>query len=466
MRNTILISCFFLALSACDSSITESSNQLENLDLSNTNPKHRAEISQNPDYAQALAGLKNQLDATSIISPIHDLASLDDKYPGIAGFYYNAPGGNYKGDFDTVEEALVYAQSLIPIVVFKGITALDESISSRIREDIGKIYNLINDMPIEVRSAKYSALELQEWFQRIAPNSAIQSIGIDHELNKIRVGLGLLSGREQVEQQMENAGVPKDAFLISEIETSIPLRSISYPGSCVGGNNLKNECRPLVGGLRVQAGGQCSLGFIAYNNTPPWHPGPYGVTNTHCSHVIASLDFGYLYQKSITPIGIEAFDPSFFTFFGDDARFSDASIYKLSNDIINNNDFLNDVAIPPGIGQITFNDVLNVIGEGNPAQYSPIMMVGQTSGLRIGWVTDSCEYVYSSIDNFWRICSIESSYMAASGDSGSPVFWPNGSNSDDIIMYGIIWGGNSSNTQSSKLSYIQAETGLDLDLVF
>lgn len=124
--------------------------------------------------------------------------------------------------------------------------------------------------------------------------------------NRLLIGLEREEVREQIEDKLEQMGVPRDAVII---EVTGPTELLN--------DTLTSEppVRPTVGGLQINDGidAVCSLGFNVIREAT----GVAGfITNSHCTVEEAGGGDGRpIYQLDTPPenrLGIETIDPSYF----------------------------------------------------------------------------------------------------------------------------------------------------------
>lgn len=140
--------------------------------------------------------------------------------------------------------------------------------------------------------------------------------------------------REQIEDKLEQPGVPHDAVII---EVTGPTELL--------GDTLTSEppVRPTVGGLQINDGidSVCSLGFNVIREA---NGVARFITNSHCTATNAGEGDGRpIHQRDTPPenrLGIETIDPSHFDKMDDPrcpasrlCRWSDAAFVRYDDDV-------------------------------------------------------------------------------------------------------------------------------------
>jgi len=237
---------------------------------------------------------------------------------------------------------------------------------------------------------------------------------------------------------------------------------------------LRDEVRPLVGGLQVRFDGfLCTYGFNA-NLIDGTIDGKRGfVVNSHCTTKESTVN-GTLYYQPLnqTPgefIGTEILDPPFFQRTngcpnGKLCRYSDAAYVELAADTQATLGALARTT-GPNNGALEIAGSFTIVSEatGNATVGEMLNKVGRTTGWTQGDVTNSCVNTGVSGTRIVRLCQDFVSAGVGGGDSSSPVFKIL-SGGDDVQLNGILWGGNQSGTLFvySPLSNVKTELGLQL----
>ena len=71
--------------------------------------------------------------------------------------------------------------------------------------------------------------------------------------------------------------------------------------------------------------------------------------------------------------------------------------------------------------------------------------VGRTTGWTVGTVVATCVDVAVADTDIVQLCQDEVLSGNAGGDSGSPIFESQAPFTNDVTLYGIMWGGGSTN---------------------
>ena len=162
------------------------------------------------------------------------------------------------------------------------------------------------------RIVEYSFLELARHRARIRSHvfgtPGVQSLSVDEEHNRIKVGLSSPSARGRVKQIATDLAIPIQMLSFAHASPvqqlygtsrSVPSRPRMSSGPTLQDVISEPDDR-LRGGYRIQAEGAadvCTLGFTAAvdRHTPGGYPS-YFVTASHCSLWKFQLDHGYWNQ--------------------------------------------------------------------------------------------------------------------------------------------------------------------------
>ena len=231
--------------------------------------------------------------------------------------------------------------------------------------------------------------------------------------------------------------------------------------------SLRDQVRPLVGGLQVRFDGfLCTYGFNAnlVDGTRGF------VVNSHCTTKESTVN-GTLYYQPLnqTPgefIGTEILDPPFFQRTngcpkGKLCRYSDAAYVELAAGAQATLGALARTT-GPNNGSLDIAGSFSVVSEatGNATVGEVLNKVGRTTGWTQGNVTNSCVNTGVSGSRIVRLCQDFVSAGVGGGDSSSPVFKIL-SSGNHVQLNGILWGGNASGTSFvySPLSSVKNELG-------
>jgi hypothetical protein len=219
--------------------------------------------------------------------------------------------------------------------------------------------------------------------------------------------------------------------------------------------------RPAVGGLQINVPGfLCSLGFNAIRNGQRSF-----ITASHCTNRQGGVEATPYYQplQSTAPVKIatEVSDPGYSSNktgcpAGYRCRFSDAARAAYASTTTSS---LGKIAktTGPNNNSITINGSFSITAEGIASVGQTVGKVGRTSGWTTGRVTNRCVNVQLSGTNIVLLCQNIVSARVRSGDSGGPVF----KGSTNVILTGILWGGDDAGTLYvySPMSNIERELG-------
>ncbi len=352
------------------------------------------------------------------------------------------------------------------------------------------------------RTFEYSFLELARHRARIRPQvfgiPGVQSLSVDEQHNRIKIGLLDPSARDRVEQLATNLAIPIQMLSFAHESPAVPLvgtsrSTLSRPAMSSGPTLRGVISAPddrLRGGYMVQAEGTgtCTLGFTAadvYVEGMIVVP-TYFVSASHCSKVRFSLDTGYWHQPDTLPrpvpeppegprgVGQEVRDPEVhFCYIRNEGlrscRHSDATLVST---------YVTDIADPPmprriALGEIgrttersncssseapitidTVNPVISIVGTRSMiVDGEELDKVGQRTGWTYGNVEETCEDKRQT-GGTWILCSGQIRFAVGGGDSGSPVFQYAGSidsTEGTANLVGILWGGEEQPNRTERL---------------
>ena len=316
---------------------------------------------------------------------------------------------------------------------------------------------------VQFRQGQFDFLQLKEWSDRLLSLLSLPGVAstdIDERRNRLRLGVEDASIRPQVEIQLAQLGIPREAIIIEE----------TGPNERV--TTLRDYVRPVRGGLQIFHTTECTLGF----NARPWADTTLRTftTASHCSNVWGSLDGTEWAQPTKIPssnhIGTEYHDPPFFTGgpcpSGRSCRYSDVTLalYAPAADW----DFAY-IARTTFSSQFTPGSI--TIDNANPrfkvtaSRWGPTVVgipwekIGRTTGWTSGYIINSCQNV-NLAPNITMLCSDRVNALADGGDSGSPVFyWFGGTDGTEVTLFGILFAMNTDKTEFifSSMPNIQSE---------
>lgn len=298
---------------------------------------------------------------------------------------------------------------------------------------------------IRVLPARYNFAQLKQWHDRLfAPVFSVPGVvltDVDEASNRVRIGVESLEAAADVEEKLAELGIPRQAVLVEQTE---PIRALA---------TLRDYVRPLQGGLQITFSGfLCTLSFNAIRNGVPGF-----VTCSHCTDRQGGVESTVYYQPSTSTanqIGTETVDPNYFRGGvcprGSRCRYSDSAFASLASGVTST--FA--IEQTTGLGSITIAGSYAITGEvPAPLVGETLNKVGRTTGWSQGNVTATCVNTGVAGSNIVQLCQDFVAATVASGDSGSPVFKITGSSSAQL--YGILWGGSSTQFVFSRMANVE-----------
>jgi hypothetical protein len=302
---------------------------------------------------------------------------------------------------------------------------------------------------IQVRAAKFDYVRLTDWRARLRESLDVKGLvflDIDESNNHLRVGVEKGTPHELVESAIIKLDVPADAFTVEDAE---PIRFLA---------TLRDRIRPTVGGLQIAFNSAdlppgsffvCTLGFNARSAASS---DTYLVTNSHCSGLQGGVQHTEIFQPTPLPenlVAIEHLDPEYFTegcYPHFRCRFSDASLARYFPGVEATVGSIARTALR-GLtaGSLTIDDrqpsftitdrqPFSVMGQ-------TLDKVGRTTGWTVGTVAATCVDVAVADTDIVQLCQDEVFSGNGAGDSGSPIFESQAAFTNDVTLYGILWGG-------------------------
>lgn len=312
------------------------------------------------------------------------------------------------------------------------------------------------EMSVTFLPGRYSFVALRTWERALENHFRTFGVGaaqVDERENRFSIALPSLAAENGLRSELLALGIPSDAVALRITRSEVvPLV------------DLNDKVRPAGGGLRIlalfnyngaQYSARCTYGFnvqIADGST-----NRYMVTNAHCvqpegtfggltgaqvaqpdSNVTSLL--GYVTVNPPAQAGVSGCAA------GDVCRESDAVLVQA-----------NDFRFPASAwdfggvarttykgtgpsssgsttisGRIAITDASTIFFAGDVLE-----KIGATTGWTAGTVTGTC--VYGAVAGGGRMCNGVVAAGSNLGDSGSPVFWQDGSGRYHLM--GILWGG-------------------------
>ncbi|MDQ3605178.1 MAG: S1 family peptidase, partial [Gemmatimonadota bacterium] len=291
----------------------------------------------------------------------------------------------------------------------------------------------------------------------------VTALDIRDNQNRIRIGIEKPSVQSAIEKELARLGVPRAAVVFEE-HPYVRFHK-----------TLRDKFRPTEGGIKTTrtstGGGECTLGFNAYREYVGG--GPVFVTNSHCTRFPGEMESTVFYQFG-ERIGVEISDPEYYdelvnphcTPSNYRCRYSDAALVAYDSKSLQRFGYVAQTAYAsPDAGSIdvsSTNPRFRIVEERNALMGERLFKMGQRSGWTYGLVVGTCDDYptnHSTSDGhpIALLCQDAFEGGVTDGDSGSPVFATVSGN--DIAIYGILWGGNSSSAKFSSMVLIEAEVG-------
>ncbi|NJE60298.1 protease [Thermococcus sp. 21S7] len=329
----------------------------------------------------------------------------------------------------------------------------DEEGKDKIKQALEKYRGKVN---VVFLRGKYSFKQLVKWKHLIEKlnSKTIKQLGItmidaDEAHNSLTIGLEEVTPEilRSLESELKKLGIPKEAVRVEKRKYMRP--------------NINTDLiRPLIGGIQIvnkELGGIGTLGYVGYYNNEKYaitagHFGVYGTNGQHVYQPDTSSEEYYIGQIEYNP------------FFRDSGsvpyRYSDSLLIHVTNADISPEIYTNG----------------NVIGKKySTEQYvgEIVYKVGRTTGKTSGSIINKCvtsvmqyteeeqlKYGYPSTAYFY--CQMETTFYAAGGDSGAPVY--HNYRNEAAVIYGVYWGGTDTVSAYSPIDGIEKDLGIVLDV--
>ncbi|HET9725676.1 MAG TPA: hypothetical protein VFP28_02090 [Gemmatimonadales bacterium] len=301
---------------------------------------------------------------------------------------------------------------------------------------------------IRVAEGRYGWNQLQRW-QDAASTEALAVTGAvfvdnDETSNRVLIGVDRLSAMGLVKAAAKRAGVPDDALIVQRTD---PIHQVATLQNVVD--------RPVRAGVQINFPGfLCSVGFNATSGTQKSF-----ITASHCTTKQGGVESTPYWQplQSVngTQIATEVADPVYVRGGagcpkGKKCRVSDSSRAAY---ISGANQALGQIARTSGAN----NGSLDIVGSfsitsddcstlgGCLTVGTTVGKVGRTTGWTSGAITNTCVNTGVQGTSIVQLCQTFVSAGVGAGDSGSDVFQV--TSSTNVMLAGILWGGNSNGTQ-------------------
>lgn len=301
---------------------------------------------------------------------------------------------------------------------------------------------------VRVVEGRYGWQQLQRW-QAAATVEALAVPGAvfvdnDEANNRVLIGVENPGVMGQVRAAVARVGIPNEAVLVERVEPIVQVATLQ---------NVVD--RPVRAGVQINFPGfLCSVGFNATSGTQMSF-----ITASHCTTTQGGVESTPYWQplQSVAPtqIATEVADPDYVRNgpgcpHGRVCRYSDASRAAY---IDGANQALGLIAQTSGAnnGSLTITGSFSITSDdcstlgGCLAVGTTVNKVGRTTGWTAGAVTNTCVNTGVSGSRIVQLCQTFVSAGVGGGDSGSDVFQITGGS--NVILAGILWGGNSSGTQ-------------------
>jgi hypothetical protein len=314
---------------------------------------------------------------------------------------------------------------------------------------------------LRVLQADYEYAQLDAWYRAarggVFTVSGIVLGDVDEARNRLRYGVTTASAGIGVQNVLTGLGVPSGAVVVEQRSPIVPMAT------------LRDRVRPTIGGLQINffpvtttpVTLLCTLGFNAIKDGVASF-----ITNSHCSNVEGGTDTptdyyqprrGASASNGFTPlaenfIGTEVDDPAWQFQVNADCppplacRYSDASraryapgveyslgrIARIDSITTSIDDTTHTIA---GFFTIKAEQANSVVGE-------TANKTGRTTGWTVGPTTETCVDVLALGTTHIRLCQTIVKALVAGGDSGSNVYRIKNLKNGQVILLGILWGGN------------------------
>jgi hypothetical protein len=300
---------------------------------------------------------------------------------------------------------------------------------------------------VRVAEGRYPWQQLERW-QAAATAGAFAVGGAvfvdnDETSNRVRIGVENLGAVGQVRAAIARLRIPDDALIIERADPIVQVVTLQ---------NVTD--RPVRAGVQINFPGfLCSVGFNATSGGQKSF-----VTASHCTNKQGGVESTPYWQplQSVdgTQIATEVADPVYLK--GGAGcpksklcRYSDASRAAYINGA---NQALGLIARTSGAN----NGSLDIVGSfsitsndcgttgGCLVVGNTVNKVGRTTGWTAGAITNTCVNTGVSGTRIVQLCQTFVSARVGGGDSGSDVFQIT---TTDVVLAGVLWGGNSGGTQ-------------------
>jgi hypothetical protein len=369
-----------------------------------------------------------------------EFGRLAKQIPGFGGMYVDR-----SGKLNVYVKPPAAGARQAPVDAVRQLRTLG---SPRIQSRLGQAGAAVTTL-----AAKYDFSQLQAFKDKAHAAFKVKGVvytDIDEASNRVRVAIAPAASQPAVERALANAGVPREAVLISRASPISPLKT------------LQERIRPVPGAAQIEFLAPdidprfvfiCTLGFNAKIPSQPNRN--FFVTASHCSDIQGGNQHTDYNQPEIRNnpavdrIATEFKDPGYgdpggLCFQGFRCRLSDALLARYNTTtqtaqgkIARTTFMLN------RIGSIEIDPQhprWNIVTEfGFPFLGETAHKVGRSSGWTAGPVIATCVDVGQTGSNIIKLCQDIVLAGVRGGDSGAPIFEQLGGN--QVALVGLLWGG-------------------------
>jgi len=313
----------------------------------------------------------------------------------------------------------------------------------------------ISAEPVVV-GALYDFAQLKGWAGKaegLLTRGDVYLVDVDEVNNRVHVGVADVAAAGAVRAEAARMGIPAGALFV-QTQAKPEQRA-----------TVRDRYTTMVGGTQIAFGNYvCTLAFNARRVSTG---ADIYVTNSHCTRRQYSSDGIALSQPTRVTgneIGVEISDRALYACVSgvSKCRHADAAFYSNNGTRTVGQGGIARTALATGANAgITTVGEFDIVGRytGTLPVGTVLGKTGRTSGSTYGVVTQSCVTIGS------LRCQDVSRAWSEGGDSGSPMYVQVGGTGDpanDVQLYGILWGGPSTDwttTYSSRLAGIEADLG-------
>lgn len=303
---------------------------------------------------------------------------------------------------------------------------------------------------VVLEEAAWNYLDLVDFRDRAMPALSMPGAvytDIDERTNRVSIGIAPGTDREAFLAMLESRGIPIDAVTFREVAPIAPLK----------GSALDERMQPMGGGIQLiyphPTPGYvflCTMGFNVLGDFPGKAIN-YFLTNSHCSSTQGATEGTPYYQQAVARpdeknrIAREIADLPYSDCGGGFVcRYSDATIamYETARTPVKHGVIYRPESVNTGSLEVGEDRRFFRITDRAdfPEGGEVLSKVGRTTGWTEGEVVATGVHMCVSGTNIILLFQDMVAADVAGGDSGSPVFMRNG-DSDEVTLYGLLWGG-------------------------